>query len=331
MTLFQGLVQTLVTDTIQASDLSSSGVALLAEANTFTVGPQTISVNDSSAYQLKIKNSATTGFAAAGYILDNGTADTAIIALANVNKPAYGAYIASSTVLYSSHVAGIAIMADVGGTVRIAGGSSATTVTIGLGNVTISQLNQSNIPGLTIDNAGPGTTGFVYSLAAGGYYSIDNAFSQAFRFLTVNRAMWFLANNNAYDSSPQAFLFEQNTPVTRIVVGIRGMVGQTAPVLQLQGYSSTGAAREQANVDTAWNANDGVAGTDATRSADLILSVYTVATAQEAIRASAAAAGVRLGFYGVTPTARQLFATGAGHTVDQLITVLQNLGLIRQS
>jgi len=41
--------------------------------------------------------------------------------------------------------------------------------------------------------------------------------------------------------------------------------------------------------------------------------------------------GTTVGFYGVAPTTRQLFATGAGHTVDQLISVLQTLGLIRQS
>lgn len=41
--------------------------------------------------------------------------------------------------------------------------------------------------------------------------------------------------------------------------------------------------------------------------------------------------GATLGFYGVTPTARQLLATGAGHSVDDVITALQTLGLVRQS
>lgn len=39
----------------------------------------------------------------------------------------------------------------------------------------------------------------------------------------------------------------------------------------------------------------------------------------------------RIAFYGVTPTARQLLATGASHTVDDVITALQNLGLVKQS
>ena len=53
------------------------------------------------------------------------------------------------------------------------------------------------------------------------------------------------------------------------------------------------------------------------------------------VRLQAGPDGVKLdgnlGFYGTTPIARQLFATGAAHTVDELITVLQNLGLLRQS
>lgn len=39
----------------------------------------------------------------------------------------------------------------------------------------------------------------------------------------------------------------------------------------------------------------------------------------------------KIGFHGVTPVARQLLATGTGATVDNVITLLQNLGLARQS
>jgi hypothetical protein len=38
-----------------------------------------------------------------------------------------------------------------------------------------------------------------------------------------------------------------------------------------------------------------------------------------------------MGFHGVTPVARQLLATGAGHTVDDVIAALQALGLVKQS
>ncbi len=39
----------------------------------------------------------------------------------------------------------------------------------------------------------------------------------------------------------------------------------------------------------------------------------------------------KIGFHGVTPVARQLLATGAGATVDDVITALQTVGLLRQS
>jgi len=41
--------------------------------------------------------------------------------------------------------------------------------------------------------------------------------------------------------------------------------------------------------------------------------------------------GSLIGFYGVTPIARAVLATGAGATADNIITALQNLGLVKQS
>jgi hypothetical protein len=43
------------------------------------------------------------------------------------------------------------------------------------------------------------------------------------------------------------------------------------------------------------------------------------------------AAGQKLGFFNATPIVQPLLATGAGATVDNVITALQNLGLVRQS
>jgi hypothetical protein len=42
-------------------------------------------------------------------------------------------------------------------------------------------------------------------------------------------------------------------------------------------------------------------------------------------------ATAKIGLYGVTPVARQVLATGAGATVDNVITALQNLGAVKQS
>lgn len=43
------------------------------------------------------------------------------------------------------------------------------------------------------------------------------------------------------------------------------------------------------------------------------------------------AAGQKIAFYGSTPIVQPVLATGAGATVDNVITALQNLGLVRQS
>lgn len=43
------------------------------------------------------------------------------------------------------------------------------------------------------------------------------------------------------------------------------------------------------------------------------------------------AATQKLSVYGVTPIVQPVLATGAGHTVDDVITALQNFGIVRQS
>jgi len=39
----------------------------------------------------------------------------------------------------------------------------------------------------------------------------------------------------------------------------------------------------------------------------------------------------KVGFFGVTPVVKPLLATGGGATADNIITVLQSLGLVKQS
>lgn len=109
-------------------------------------------------------------------------------------------------------------------------------------------------------------------------------------------------------------------------LGVRGVASQTAALVQLQGESSTTAGRPQADIDTAWAVS-----TDATRSADLVLRAYYTTTAREGLRVRGGSADVQIGVYGVTPVSRQLLATGALHTVDDVITALQAVGLVRQS
>jgi hypothetical protein len=74
-----------------------------------------------------------------------------------------------------------------------------------------------------------------------------------------------------------------------------------------------------------------VTATHASRASRGKLSAYYTSTEQTAMTWDGDTGGLKLGFYGVTPVARQVLATGAGRTVDDVITALQNLGLVKQS
>jgi hypothetical protein len=89
--------------------------------------------------------------------------------------------------------------------------------------------------------------------------------------------------------------------------------------------SSTTAAQSAARVQALW-----YEATHATRKADLVLTAYDTAE-REGLRIRGAGSAPAIGFYGVTPIERALLATGAGASVDDVITALQNLGLVKQS
>jgi len=90
--------------------------------------------------------------------------------------------------------------------------------------------------------------------------------------------------------------------------------------------SSTTADQTAAALDVSWND-----ATHATRKADLILTAYDSGGEREGLRIRGAGSEPAIGFYGVAPVARAVLATGAGATVDNVITALQNLGLVKQS
>jgi len=91
--------------------------------------------------------------------------------------------------------------------------------------------------------------------------------------------------------------------------------------------SSTTEDQDAGRLTFAW-----VTATHATRASRGKLTAYYTTTEQEAMTWDGDAGGLKLAFYpGVTPVARQLLATGAGATVDDVIQALQNLGLLKQS
>jgi len=66
---------------------------------------------------------------------------------------------------------------------------------------------------------------------------------------------------------------------------------------------------------------------------NLTLNAHDIATDTTTgmkIGTAGGASGQKLGFFNATPIVQPVLATGASHTVDEVITVLQNLGLVRQ-
>jgi len=96
--------------------------------------------------------------------------------------------------------------------------------------------------------------------------------------------------------------------------------------IRMQGNSSNSGARDMGRAYWKWTD-----AADATRNAEGHLSAFYTTTERDCIAWGANSTDPLLGFYGVTPIARAVLATGAGHTVDDVITALQNLGLVKQS
>lgn len=89
--------------------------------------------------------------------------------------------------------------------------------------------------------------------------------------------------------------------------------------------TSTTADQSAARIQVLWSD-----ATHATRKADLVLTAYDTAE-REGLRIRGAGSEPAIGFYGVAPIARAVLATGAGATVDNVISALQALGLVKQS
>lgn len=96
--------------------------------------------------------------------------------------------------------------------------------------------------------------------------------------------------------------------------------------LLIQIASSTTASQNAARLVAKWST-----ATHASRQAQSDWTVYDYSAERTVVSIGANGSAGLLGFYGVTPVARQTLATGAGASVDDVITALQNLGLVKQS
>jgi hypothetical protein len=103
------------------------------------------------------------------------------------------------------------------------------------------------------------------------------------------------------------------------------MIASTEPIHFSGTTVSPVTEREQGSIKTDW-----VDQTDATRKSRVKFNVWDTLE-REGFRIEATGSAPAIGFYGTNAIAQQVLATGAGATVDDVITVLQNLGLCRQT
>jgi hypothetical protein len=153
------------------------------------------------------------------------------------------------------------------------------------------------------------------------------------RFDIMNKGTFFGMGFNADDFAVgRVFNIHKTTerigigtisPASRLTIG-----GSLTTTEAITGFlaSSTTPNMQAARIAWAWDVNTHASRTTVTK---FYNSDY--AGEREVIATGANGTGATLGFYGATPTARQLLATGTGATVDNVITALQNLGLLKQS
>jgi len=164
-------------------------------------------------------------------------------------------------------------------------------------------------------------------------------------------------DNNSVTLPDLRFSNNAGTELMRIQNGGNVGIGTTAPtnLLSLGGNAARIAWMERhTTANTAGNtltvqAGGATAGATDKNGGDLILKpgvstgtgesgvqiqgaiAGSTGTADATITTAMRVLGNKIGFYNVTPVARQVLATGAGATADDVITALQNLGLVSQS
>jgi hypothetical protein len=155
------------------------------------------------------------------------------------------------------------------------------------------------------------TTGVAFS-AAGSLQYYRNS-TQYLNF--INGVMTFYANGGG------GIILNNDTYITRDAIHTVqfGPDAATASAQTIKAADSTGAGNAGADL-TLLGGNPGSGGA---------IGIVNLNSGGGNVQMGAAASAI--GFYGTTPTAQQVLATGAGATVDNVISALQTLGLVKQA
>jgi hypothetical protein len=179
------------------------------------------------------------------------------------------------------------------------------------------------------DAGGSGGLGLAASHASGVIRFYTNGDNERMRILatgnvgigTTAPATMLHAVSTTATTNAVANVLTLGANVTSTGVGAAGLGAAVLFTMETTTTTDTSAASVQAIIYEA---------THATRKFDLVLNAYDTAI-REGLRIRGDGSGPAIGFYGVAPIARAILATGAGATVDNIITALQNLGLVKQS
>ncbi|MBT8160983.1 MULTISPECIES: hypothetical protein [Arthrobacter] len=155
---------------------------------------------------------------------------------------------------------------------------------------------------------------------------------------------WILANGGADTGTSFAF-FQAPSTANLTTMTLRAATGQSKSILQA--VDSGGTTRfqvsfagsvNQTSQSYNWQNSSSVsqvviAGNSSNGTITLAGGVNFIldTTTGSKIGTVGGASGQKIGFFGAAPVIQQLLATGASHTVDDIITTLQTLGLVRQT
>lgn len=98
------------------------------------------------------------------------------------------------------------------------------------GSIEIIHENVTNQPIINATKVGAGTTGIELNYAAGGLVNAFGTAGNTIHTRLSNRTMNWTVDNNAFDSSPQAFLFVNESTLTRSTMAVKRAAGQWRPI-----------------------------------------------------------------------------------------------------
>lgn len=105
--------------------------------------------------------------------------------------------------------------------------------------LTVDAGNTVNRRSIDVTNVGDGTVGLRFTYAAGGSLDYFGRTGTSLLNLVINRSIINRVDNNGFDASPQAFLFEQLSANSRVTMVVRADDTQTASIFEWQTSDET--------------------------------------------------------------------------------------------